>query len=296
MRYLQSFRYLKAIVEAGSIRGAAENLAISPSALNRHIQTLEYDIDIQIFERLTRGVQLSPEGEIFYNFALNQLLGYKNVRNEINNIRGLNVGSVKLAFSADVNFDALLPQFAAFQYENQNVDVEIHQLDQEQIFDLLKIGNLDLAICINPDLGRGIKVLSGRDSQIQCFVPKGINLGSVPTVKLYELHNIRLATPPRQTETYRRIRGSTERLRVEMRVNYSGPEVSKHLLHTKLPVIGCMMIAELNDGNFSLTGYKRASLDSKDSGSCNMSLLASEERGLSGPAHKLRLMLGAIFE
>ena len=48
MRYLQSFRYLKAIVEAGSIRGAAENLAISPSALNRHIQTLEYDIDIQI--------------------------------------------------------------------------------------------------------------------------------------------------------------------------------------------------------------------------------------------------------
>ncbi|WP_284374474.1 helix-turn-helix domain-containing protein, partial [Algimonas porphyrae] len=50
MRHLQTFKYVKAIVEAGSIRGAAENLAISPSALNRNIQALEYDLGISVFD------------------------------------------------------------------------------------------------------------------------------------------------------------------------------------------------------------------------------------------------------
>ena len=64
MRNLLIYQYISEVARSGSVRKAAEKLAITPSSLNRRIQSFEYEIGAAIFERNARGVRLNPAGEL----------------------------------------------------------------------------------------------------------------------------------------------------------------------------------------------------------------------------------------
>ena len=55
--------YLDEVARAGSIRKAAERLNVSPTAVNRQILQLEEMLDVQLFQRLPRGMKLTAAGE-----------------------------------------------------------------------------------------------------------------------------------------------------------------------------------------------------------------------------------------
>ncbi len=67
---------------AGSISVAAGTLGISQPALSRSIALLEYQIGIQLFERIRRGTRLTEEGELFVTEA-KKIIG--NVEDLISN-------------------------------------------------------------------------------------------------------------------------------------------------------------------------------------------------------------------
>ncbi len=64
MRLAQIEQFI-AIVEAGSIRGAARQLGMSQPALTRGLQQLEQDLGVQLLQRTVRGIALSPVGAAF---------------------------------------------------------------------------------------------------------------------------------------------------------------------------------------------------------------------------------------
>ena len=64
MRALVNLEYVDAIARSGSIRRAADVLSITPSALHRRLLSIEDELEVQIFERLPRGVRLNAAGEI----------------------------------------------------------------------------------------------------------------------------------------------------------------------------------------------------------------------------------------
>ncbi|MFT7558961.1 MAG: LysR family glycine cleavage system transcriptional activator [Flavobacteriales bacterium] len=49
-----------------SFKKAASELFISPPAVSHQIRVLEEQLDIRLFERLNRGLKLSPQGEMYY--------------------------------------------------------------------------------------------------------------------------------------------------------------------------------------------------------------------------------------
>ena len=69
-------KYAVEVAKAGSLNKAAETLLIAAPNVSRSIKDLEADIGISIFERTTKGMELTPEGEEFINYAkgiLNQI-------------------------------------------------------------------------------------------------------------------------------------------------------------------------------------------------------------------------------
>ena len=62
---LRRLRHVIEVGAAGSISVAAGSLGISQPALSRSIALLEYQIGIQLFERVRRGTRLTDEGELF---------------------------------------------------------------------------------------------------------------------------------------------------------------------------------------------------------------------------------------
>lgn len=106
MKHLMPLRYIEAIARSGSIRKAADTMAITSTALNRRILAMEEELGVQIFERLPRGVRLSAAGEILIHHIRTQLSDMERVKSQIADLSGERRGHVSIACS-----QALLPFF-----------------------------------------------------------------------------------------------------------------------------------------------------------------------------------------
>ena len=79
---LQQLIYFVAVAEQGSFNKAAEKLFTTQPNLSKAIQNLENEINVSIFERTTKGVNLTEEGKKLYQYA-------RTIINQMERIDGL---------------------------------------------------------------------------------------------------------------------------------------------------------------------------------------------------------------
>ncbi len=63
---LSSYRIFYAVANTGNISKAAKELYISQPAISKSIQKLEENVGVKLFDRSSRGVSLTPEGQLLY--------------------------------------------------------------------------------------------------------------------------------------------------------------------------------------------------------------------------------------
>ena len=97
MQNLRIYKYVDKIAKTGSIRQAAEQLYITPSALNRRLLALEQELGVKVFERLGRGVRLSTAGELFIDHIRKHLSETETLKSQIEDLSGLRRGHVTIA-------------------------------------------------------------------------------------------------------------------------------------------------------------------------------------------------------
>lgn len=150
MRHLQTLIFIDAVAKAGSIRKAADTLAITSTALNRRILALEEELGVPIFERLASGVRLSTAGEILIQHIREQLSGMERVKAQIADLSGLRRGHVAIASS-----QALLPYFlpreiATYAAEQPAVTFSVTRRDREAAERALLEHLADIAVVFEP--------------------------------------------------------------------------------------------------------------------------------------------------
>lgn len=62
-------KYAVEVARAGTLSKASETLLIAQPNISRSIKELENDLGITIFERTPKGMIMTPEGEVFINYA-----------------------------------------------------------------------------------------------------------------------------------------------------------------------------------------------------------------------------------
>ena len=56
------YRYFAALAEAGSVRGAANELGVNASTVTRRLESLETALGVSLFKRTGRGLNITTEG------------------------------------------------------------------------------------------------------------------------------------------------------------------------------------------------------------------------------------------
>lgn len=158
-RHLTPLAYIDVIARAGSIRKAAETLAITSTALNRRVLALEEELGVPIFERLPRGVRLSIAGELLIGHVRNQVSDYEKLKSQIADLSGERRGHVSIACS-----QALLPYFlpeqiSRYRANHPAVTFGVNLRDRAAAEQALVDLSADIALVFEPVRLREIQVL-----------------------------------------------------------------------------------------------------------------------------------------
>ena len=115
MRHLRFLRYVDEVARAGSIRKAADVLHVTASAVNRRIMDLEEELGAPLFERRPRGVRLTAAGELFVRYIREQTGDVERMKSQIEDLKGLRRGTVRIACSQALALDFLPREIAAYR-------------------------------------------------------------------------------------------------------------------------------------------------------------------------------------
>ncbi len=195
MPQLKPLTYLIEVARIGSIRKAAEALAITPSALNRRILALEEELGAPIFERLPRGVRLNTAGELLIHHIRTQASDMDRVRSQIADLAGVRRGHVAIACS-----QALLPYFLPRQIQQYRTDhpavsFSVHLRDREAAERALVEHEADLALVFEPTRFADFHTILTVRQPVCAVMAADHPLAGQESVRLRECQQFPLALP-----------------------------------------------------------------------------------------------------
>lgn len=129
---------------------AAEALYISQPAISKSMKLLESQLQLKLFTRTSKGVLLTPEGELLY-LHIKRALGHINEGELLlNKLIHLESGELKIGVSTTLGTYFLLPLLSRFT--SQYPKLQVHVVNDSTIHTLesLRKGDLDLAIVSTP--------------------------------------------------------------------------------------------------------------------------------------------------
>ena len=199
MRFMTSLRFIDVVAREGSIRKAADKLAITSTALNRRILQIEDEIGQPLFERLPGGVRLNTAGEIFVQHIRSQFADLARVQSQIADLSGIRRGHVQLASGADA-LRRLLPEaIATYRAAHPAVSFDLSRCYGEEAEARLFSLDADIALIFAPIRAAHVHVAATLRQQIYCVMPADHRLAGRAQVKLRDLAGERLVLPTVQS-------------------------------------------------------------------------------------------------
>ena len=187
MRHLRTLRYVDAVARAGSIRKAADDLAITASALNRRIQDFEAEIGMPVFERLARGVRLNAAGELVVRHARAQIADAEGLRSQTAVPSGVRRGRVAIADSQAVAYTVVPDAVGAYVRDLPNVVFEVRVCDHVSAQRALVDFSADLVLVLEPSPQADLHALLVVAQPLHVVMSAHHPLAARETIRLREL-------------------------------------------------------------------------------------------------------------
>lgn len=144
---LDEMQTLIAVVDCGSITGAAERLGQTVSAVSRGLGRLEQKLDTAMLHRTTRRLALTEEGTLFLAEARRIVDAVEAVEEQIAVRRHKPAGLLRVNAASPFMLQVIVPMVQGFRQRYPEIELELHTSDQ--IIDLLE-QRTDVAIRIGP--------------------------------------------------------------------------------------------------------------------------------------------------
>lgn len=134
------------VATCGSISGAAKQLYISQPAISKSITKLEQYLQVSLFYRTSKGVSLTPEGEILYKQVATAFYALKQGEQKAKQAAALGVGSISIGVSTTLCKYILLPYLQKFIADNPHIKISISCQSTNQTVAALKDGSIDIGL------------------------------------------------------------------------------------------------------------------------------------------------------
>ena len=147
---LELYRVFKEVAETGNISLAAKNLYISQSAVSQSIKQLETALQARLFARSPRGVSLTWEGQMLYQYVRSALGLLATGEDKLSQAQQLLLGTLTIGASDTVTSFFLTPYLETFHRQHPGIRLKIVSGRSAKVLSLLKSGAVDIAFASSP--------------------------------------------------------------------------------------------------------------------------------------------------
>ncbi|MEU9336546.1 LysR family transcriptional regulator [Streptomyces sp. NPDC048290] len=165
-----ALRLLVAVAETRSFTGAAARLNYTQSAVSRRIATLEQRAGGPLFERLPRGVRLTPAGHTLHRHALDVLDRLARAERELAVLHAGQGGLLHVGAFATAHIRLVPAALRALRKARPDVEVIAVESPTASLMSRLSDGTLDLAVVSDYPSGLpaadGVTTSALRDDQL----------------------------------------------------------------------------------------------------------------------------------
>lgn len=153
---------------------AAGELHITQSALSQRIKALEKELDLTLFTRLPRGVQLTEAGARLLRYCQARSTMEDELVEQLTSSSGGLGGMLRIAGYSSVVRSVLLPTLAPLLRDNPNVQAHVQNAEIRELPELLLTGNVDLIVTDTPIQRADIETVElGEEEYVMCQAAKG---------------------------------------------------------------------------------------------------------------------------
>ena len=154
---ITQLQYVLAVAEHKNFTLAAQKCFVTQPTLSMQIQKVEEELDIQLFDRSKKPIQLTTIGQKIVNQAKNIVNEADRIQDIVQQEKGFVGGDFKLGIIPTI-MPTLLPMFLNnFIKKYPKVNLIIEELNTDEIIFKLNSGRLDAAIAATPLLEEKIK-------------------------------------------------------------------------------------------------------------------------------------------
>lgn len=126
MKSLKGISSFVAVASSGSFAAAAKLQGVSAVAVSKNVATLERQLSVRLFQRTTRKLSLTPEGNTFFKQCLGPLRELEAAQAVIEKSNEALSGLVRVTCAAPFATGYVLPIIQQFHVKNPRVHLELH--------------------------------------------------------------------------------------------------------------------------------------------------------------------------
>jgi len=179
--------YVLAVAEHQNFTKAAEKCFVTQPTLSMQIQKLEDELDILIFDRSKKPIELTDVGRKIVTQAKNIVNESYRIQDIVDQQKGYIGGEFKLGIIPTI-MPTLLPMFLkTFIKKHPKIKLKIEELTTEEIIHRINEGHLDAAIAATPLENDSIKERVLYFEPFVAYIPKGHKLHTKGKIKTEEL-------------------------------------------------------------------------------------------------------------
>ena len=195
---LRHLRYFIAVADGGSFAKAAAGLHISQPPLSMQIKDLEGELEVLLFERLSRGVRLTKAGEAFYAEARTVLTQVEHARIAAQRANRGEDGSLSIGFVSIADYNVLPSGLKHFRSLYPAVEVQLHELTTDAQLREIAAERLDVGIGLGPINDESIEFVPLLKEELLLVLPvEHPSASRRQPVELRSLHEASFVMVPR---------------------------------------------------------------------------------------------------
>ncbi|EOR21080.1 LysR family transcriptional regulator [Clostridium sartagoforme AAU1] len=147
---LDLYKVFCQVAKSKSFSKASKELYMTQPAVSQAVMQLERELDIRLFNRTPKGVSLTNEGKLLFEYVNSAINLISSGEEKILESKDLTVGELKIGVGDTISKYFLLSYLEVFHNKYPNLKFKIINGTTSELCDLIKSGEIDIAICNLP--------------------------------------------------------------------------------------------------------------------------------------------------